>query len=122
MKYIRIYVDADGESHFEDVEVETQSGRLRAGWPEVDLSAEMAATYVRFLRIPAEQRGSDWHTAPRRQFVVCLEGESEYETSDGDTRRAGPGSVILAEDTTGKGHRSRNLGGEKQLLFIPLSG
>jgi quercetin dioxygenase-like cupin family protein len=122
MKYIRIYADAEGESHFEDVEVETHSGRLREGWPMVNLSAEIGATGVRFLRIPAEQRGSDWHTAPRRQFVVCLAGDSEYETSDGDVRRAGPGSVILAEDTAGKGHRSRNLGGEKQLLFIPLAG
>ena len=64
MKYPRVYASGDGESHFEDVEVETQSGRLREGWPVVDLSTEMAATAVRFLRIPAEQRGSDWHTAP----------------------------------------------------------
>jgi len=39
--------------------------------------------------------------------VLWLTGEVEFETSDGDIRRLPPGSVVLAEDTTGKGHITR---------------
>jgi hypothetical protein len=46
----------------------------------------------------------------------------EVEASDGEKRRFGPGTILLAEDVTGKGHTSRSLGGEERLsLFIPLS-
>jgi uncharacterized cupin superfamily protein len=39
-----------------------------------------------------------------------LEGEFEVSASDGETRRFGAGSVLLVEDTTGKGHMTRALG------------
>jgi hypothetical protein len=38
-----------------------------------------------------------------------LDGGIEIETSTGDTRNFAAGEVILVEDTTGKGHRTRNL-------------
>jgi hypothetical protein len=60
-------------------------------------------------RIPAS-RYMDWHRAPRRQFVINLQGEAEIEMSDGQRRRIGPGSILLAEDTAGKGHIMRGLG------------
>lgn len=64
----------------------------------------------------------DWHNAPRRQFVVNLSGEVEIVTSDGDKRRFGPGSILLAEDLSGKGHTSRGIGDQERLsLFIPLA-
>ena len=37
-----------------------------------------------------------------------LTEQVEFETSDGDIRRLAAGSVVLAEDTTGKGHISRH--------------
>jgi len=50
----------------------------------------------------------DWHNPPRRELVIWLAGEVEFETSDGDIRRVGAGRIILVEDTTGKGHISRH--------------
>ncbi len=50
----------------------------------------------------------DWHNPPRRLLVLWLTGEVEFETSDGDIRRLAAGSVVMAEDTTGKGHISRH--------------
>jgi hypothetical protein len=41
-------------------------------------------------------------------LVLWLTGEVEFETSDGNVRRLPAGSVVLAEDTTGKGHISRH--------------
>jgi hypothetical protein len=46
----------------------------------------------------------DWHNPPQRLLVLWLTGEVEFETSDENIRRLPAGSVVLAEDTTGKGH------------------
>jgi len=50
----------------------------------------------------------NWHNPPHRMLVIWLMGEVEFETSDGDIRRLAAGSVVLAEDTTRKGHISRH--------------
>jgi uncharacterized cupin superfamily protein len=51
----------------------------------------------------------DWHCAPRKQYILLLDGEIEIETSDGDMRRFRGGDILLVEDTTGKGHRTRSV-------------
>lgn len=116
MKYTRIYADADGESHFEDVQVEMKKAPYGAG----TISDMVAAKGVMF-RLSGDYF-IDWHNAPRRQFVVNLTGVVEIVASDGEKRRFGPGSILLAEDLTGKGHTSRGLGGEERVsLFIPIA-
>jgi hypothetical protein len=63
----------------------------------------------------------DFHPAPRRQLVVNLDASVEIEVGDGTTRVLGPGSILLAEDTTGQGHKSRAVNGEaRKSLFIHL--
>ncbi|MGV3632881.1 MAG: hypothetical protein ACO1NY_00915, partial [Pseudorhodoplanes sp.] len=49
----------------------------------------------------------DWHVAPCRQYVVTLSVTLEFTTRDGETFVLKPGDVLLAEDTTGTGHRWR---------------
>jgi quercetin dioxygenase-like cupin family protein len=116
MKYTRIYADAHGESHFEDVEVGMKQAPYNAG----TISEMIAAKGVMF-RLSGEYF-IDWHNAPRRQFVVNLTGTVEIMASDGEKRRLGPGSILLAEDLIGKGHTSRGRGGEERLsLFVPLA-
>ncbi|HLF79769.1 MAG TPA: hypothetical protein VJB57_19985 [Dehalococcoidia bacterium] len=113
--YVRIYTGADGLSHFEDMEVP-----LTEGGAASMLSKVMAVSGLNFRRNTASYN-LDFHPAPRRQFVVNLTGTVEIEASDGEVRRFGPGSVMLAEDTTGKGHISRAIGDEERLsLFIHL--
>ena len=57
----------------------------------------------------------DWHNAPRRQYVITLEGEMEIGLGDGTVHRFGPGHVTLAEDLTGKGHTTRVVGTKPRL-------
>ena len=52
--------------------------------------------------------------------MVTLSGESEVELEDGKKIRFGPGNILLAEDTTGRGHISRLSQGTIN-LFIPLA-
>ena len=47
----------------------------------------------------------DWHDAPCRQYVITLRGTLRFTTRDGRSFLLGPGDVLLAEDTTGGGHR-----------------
>ena len=56
-----------------------------------------------------------------RQYVIWLDAEYELTASDGEKRVIGVGEVVLAEDTTGKGHITKPLG-EKLAhgLFIPI--
>lgn len=116
MKYTRIYADANGVSHFQDVDVPMEAAPLGTG----TISEMIAAKGVMFRL----SRGYfiDWHNAPRRQFVVNMSGEVEIVTSDGEKRRFGPGSILLAEDLSRKGHTSREIGDQERLsLFIPLA-
>ena len=115
MKITRIYTDAQGESHFDDQEIP-----LRAAGPIGRLSEEIPAKAVIF-RMNEPGYDYDWHVAPRRQFVVLLDGVLEVEVSDGARRTLRGGEILLLEDTTGKGHRSRHAEQrERRSLFIVL--
>ncbi len=72
-------------------------------------------------RVSPPHWAGDWRPFARRQIVFHLAGEVETETSDGEVRRFGPGSITLAEDVTGKRHRSRNAGtGDVVLAVVQL--
>jgi hypothetical protein len=106
MKYIRLFADDAGESHFEDVVIEFTNSDYISSAPPLGLSPMSAATQFGFMSAPAGWE-SDWHASSARNFFVVINGEWEVTASDGETRRFGPQSLLLVEDTTGKGHRSR---------------
>ena len=63
----------------------------------------------------------NFHTAPQKQYIVLLAGEIEIETSLGEKRIFKTGEVLLVEDTTGKGHKTRNLQPiKRRSIFITL--
>jgi hypothetical protein len=100
MRITRLFTGDDEESHFEDIEIDLCSaGEIGK------LSTRCPATGVIF-RETAGDYDYDWHNAPARQYVVMLEGSVEVQTGDGTRRRFDPGDILLAEDTTGRGHRS----------------
>ena len=92
---------------------------------------------MRITRIYADEHGGsrfgeleialydyDWHPAPRRQFIVLLDGEIEIEVSSGEPRKRifHGGDVLLMEDTAGRGHRTRNIQPrERRSVFIVLA-
>jgi hypothetical protein len=109
MKYTRIYCDAAGESHFEDVYVEVAPVDFAPPAPPLNLAAPLEAKRAVFCEFPAEWFG-DWHPAPRRQFYFQMSGELEVRVGDGEIRKFSAGSLILLEDTSGKGHLTRVAG------------
>ena len=109
MKYTRIFTDGKGETHLEDVEINLEFDQYAPPAPPFMVSELRPATHYGFSLFPFGWVG-DWHPAPRRQFFLILSGEVECTVSDGERRVFGPGSVVLVEDTSGKGHASKVVG------------
>ena len=119
--FARIYTGDDGRSHLEEIAppfepfVDTE-GAHGEGTPLE------AATGITFRRNPPGYF-LDWHNAPRRQYAITVAGEVEIGTGDGEVRRFGPGTVLLVEDTTGKGHTTRVVGTESRYtIMVTLEG
>ncbi len=115
MKIDRIYTGEQGDSFFDNVEINLSSaGEIGA------LSEPWQADRVIF-RTNEGDYNYDWHNAPARQLVVMLEGGVEIEVSSGEKRIFHPGDILLVEDLTGKGHRARALGGQpRKSMFVVL--
>jgi len=106
MKITRLYATEDGESHFTDDQMEFSLTDYTPDAPPLGLSETSPATEIRFMKAPAGWT-SDWHAASARNLFVVLSGEWEVSASDEETRRFELGSVLIVEDTSGKGHTSR---------------
>jgi hypothetical protein len=119
-RYVRLYADADGESHFSDEEMELRSVNFAPPAPPLDVSAYTPTKQFAILFGPRGWVG-DWHPAPTRQFMIWLSGETDIEVSDGEVRRFKPGSLLLMENTIGKGHVSRVAGGDVTVAVVQLA-
>ncbi len=116
MKVTRIYTGDDKQSHFEDIEVDIGLSPQGHGL----LSERFPATGVIFRETGGDY-DLDFHNAPRRQYVVNLDGSVEITVGSGEKRVIGPGEVFLAEDTDGQGHISRAVDGKvRHSLWITL--
>jgi hypothetical protein len=115
MRIHNLYEDADGVSHFRDIEIEWAEQRNFS-----KLSKRLPATGVIFRETSGDY-DLDWHPAPRRQYIVNLDGAVKITAGDGEARVIGAGEVILVEDTKGKGHLSQSVGGKmRRSIFIPI--
>ena len=93
MAIYRVFSDADGESHIEDLNL--------AEHPE--LGELINVSEVRVQEFDGSRR-MDFHPLPERRLVVHLSGEVEIGASDGAKRVLRAGDIRLMEDVTGKGH------------------
>lgn len=105
LTYTHVYADSAGLSHFREESFDFRS--IRPGGPlSHTLGAGPGAMLLRLKPGSME----DWHNAPRAWYLIVVQGMSEVTTSDGEKRRFGPGSIVLLDDTTGKGHQTRAVG------------
>ena len=113
-KITRLYTGPDGQTHAQEIEVKFGAN----GADPFKLMSGAGAS----IRRARPGRVADWHTAPRRQYVITLSGHGEVELVDGTKIELGPGSIDLAEDLTGKGHITRVIGNEDRItVAIPVS-
>jgi len=115
MKITRVYASTDGHSHFEEIEIPLLDagtiGRLSEGLPVERI----------IFRENDRNYDYDWHHAPQRQYIIMLDGEIEIEVSDGEKRKFRGGDILLVEDVTGRGHRTRTTNNQpRRSVFITL--
>jgi quercetin dioxygenase-like cupin family protein len=113
MQIIRVYTGDDERSHFEEIDVPLSDQRLGR------VSKMFGAAGIVFRETPGDTE-MDFHNAPRRQFVITLSGGAEIECGDGSRRQLGAGDILLADDTTGQGHITRETAGPRRSIFVPL--
>ena len=115
MRIHNLYVDEKGETHFRDIEVEWKNEG-----PGGKTSATFKATGIIFRQTPGSYDYA-WHPAPRRQYIINLDGGVEITASDGEKRVIGAGEVLLVEDVHGKGHMSKAIEGKmRHSIFVPI--
>ena len=126
-----LWADANGVSHFRDEKLSFEAATPEnptAGTtartnpdPEALVSLPLrgatGATFLYLKRAAVE----DWHRAPRRMYLIAVQGMSEVTAGDGEVRRFGLGSIVLMDDLTGKGHITRAVGKVDHIaLTIPV--
>jgi quercetin dioxygenase-like cupin family protein len=106
----RVYTGPDGQTHTEETQAAfTEGGVLKL----------MEVTGAELHRM-SPSASADWHLGPRRQYVITLSGTGEMEIAGGQKIPVGPGHISLIEDTTGKGHITRNFE-DRVTLELPLA-
>ena len=104
---VRLFTGADGRSHVTEV--------------PLPIGAVQQARAAHF-EVSPPRSALDWHDAPCVQYVVTLAGELEFTTRDGETFFLAPGDVLLAEDTSGSGHKWRLVNEEPwRRLYVELA-
>ena len=131
LKFTHLWADAKGVSHFKD-----ETLGFEAATPEnptagtasktnpdpealvsLPLRGASGATFLYLKRAAVE----DWHRAPRKMYLIAVQGMSEVTAGDGEVRRFGLGSIVLMDDLTGKGHITRAVGNVDHIaLTIPV--
>lgn len=114
-KITRLYADSQGHSHFEDTLLPLNPvGSIG----EISAREDVKSWCVRTM--PGDY-DMDYHCTDKRQYVVVLSGAVEMEVSSGDKRLFEAGDIVLVEDKTGQGHKSRSVNGQPRTsLFIAL--
>jgi hypothetical protein len=131
LSFTHLWADANGVSHFRDEKLGFEAatpenptaGTASRTNPDPEalvalpLRGATGATFLYLKRAAVE----DWHRAPRRMFLIAVQGMSEVTASDGEVRRFGLGSIVLMDDLTGKGHITRAVGDVDHIaLTIPV--
>ena len=122
MAIVRVYTGEDGQSHFEDVVPEFgEADKGPADSWALDAQKVIHEASGTLARRFDPARSNPWHHAPGRAVVFTLQGSVEIEVGDGTKRVMGPGDILIAEDVTGQGHYTREVGGEARVsIFVPM--
>jgi hypothetical protein len=104
MRITRLYTGKDNQSHFDEIEIQLESrGPLGFFTKPTGVKAFF------FREVPVDYSYT-WHNVVCREYVITLEGRAEIEVRSGDKQLFGKGDVLLAEDVSGQGHKTRVIG------------
>jgi hypothetical protein len=99
IRCVRIWTGDDNDSCFEEGVIDLPAEQRG------DMLSRLAPVKSISFRETVAGGAFEWHDAPARQFVITLSGTLEFETRSGRRFILRRGDILLAEDTTGSGHR-----------------
>lgn len=123
LNFVRIYhaySANDGKSYLEEIPIPAM--------PSVGKSGTPVQTYFNFKEphqvvIGRAVQGAmfEWHGAVEyRHLIIPLQGDTFFDLGDGRTLNLKPGEAILAEDWTGRGHRSGCAPSKTQMTCVGI--
>ena len=117
LRFPRLIADGAQGTRFDTVEITVTSRQFAPPAAPFSVSSFETATQCGFLHLPVGWVGEQ-HPSPIRMWIYVLEGQMDFEASNGDVRRILPGSALLLEDTAGRGHSSRVVGDRPATLAV----
>ena len=116
MRITRIWSDAQGTAHFDELDEPTTLAEYVPGMP-TERTPRRPATDAHVAITPPGQV-MPWHPSPRRHLCITLSGEVEIRVGDGSARRFQAGGMYLGEDRTGQGHETEAVGSEPWVHLV----
>jgi hypothetical protein len=113
MRGFHLHGDESGDTHLDPLELaerDSYAGRVRS-------VSDIPVTTMGMGEFIGRKPDVGVHQAPRRQFLVVLQGELEIVTTLGQQERLRPGDVLFADDGGSKGHISRDVGDDALMLM-----
>lgn len=107
MAIFRVFSGSDGESHFEEMQLEEH--------PELGALTNISEVKVQQFD---GTRKRDFNPLPERRLIIHLSGEVEIGTSDGSKQVFRAGDIRLMEDVTGRGHAHVDLSPSSAVYVI----
>ena len=125
VKWTRLYCTPDNESHFEAVSEALAKTNFAPPASPIFIGGGGAATNIVFGGFEpnwgaGDTKSGKTHPTPKVQWITVLAGSMVLSTTDGDSRRVGPGDIIHLEDVAPcRGHITVNLSaGATFLQFV----
>ncbi len=108
-KMYHIYSVPEGRSVVEEINVAVGAAGPAGKYAIIDRD-------VKNMNIGYYDNGwfSDWHPPNAKRLNLVLQGDFIFDVGDGKEYRIKAGEMILAEDSTGKGHTSRCVAANNQ--------
>jgi hypothetical protein len=110
LKYVRLFVDDAGQSHFEDCTLPLETRSFAPPTTPLEASELIPALGFALVRFAPDWSGP-WHPSPYRQWFFMMSGSVTVTVTDGTERVLGAGDVILLDDEGTTGHLTHVNGG-----------
>ena len=96
-KYVRLFSDEGGDSHFEDLEMPLTPVDFAPPAAALNIAQFLPVSQTLWVGVPAEWAGEAFHPSPRRQIFCLMQGEYKVTASDGTVRNFPVGSVCYSK-------------------------
>jgi len=116
MKIPSLNTDANGDSHFTEVETAAPPGSAFRGPGGPEVRYMDTESWQIWEMQPGHFR--DFAPNPAPQCLAIMAGKLAVTASVGETRNFARGDVLLLQDLTGKGHALRAYGVEPCTVFL----